>query len=286
MWETVMKNAPHPWNSPRFRIASSDRILADCRVYCSFTEDKNMRFIACLFVALSISASVICAQDQPKFSPAQQEVLDTFKAMVAAGERRDGSWSRYIADDCLFSDDDGNLTTKAKIIGHGKTWPREYDHVVNFRDYVVHVYGSTAVINVRFTGHEQFTDTDIVTEMRETETYVKQNGSWLMVARQWGPLPVNLRKPVAVDTSVYKDYVGQYQWRPLDDVETISVKDGKLWSQVGKDAEEEYFALGPETFFVKDDLGGFTFVRDAQGHVTGYTYHRWDGQDIHAKKIK
>ena len=107
-----------------------------------------------------------------------------------------------------------------------------------------------------------------------------------MVARQWGPLPVNLRKPVAVDTSVYKDYVGQYQWRPLDDVETISVKDGKLWSQVGKDAEEEYFALGPETFFVKDDLGGFTFVRDSQGHVTGYTYHRWDGQDIHAKKIK
>jgi hypothetical protein len=54
-------------------------------------------------------------------------------------------------------------------------------------------------------------------------------------------------------------------------VETISVKDGKLWSQVGKDAEEEYFALGPETFFVKDDLGSFTFVRDAQGHVTGYT---------------
>jgi hypothetical protein len=33
-------------------------------------------------------------------------------------------------------------------------------------------------------------------------------------------------------------------------------------------------------------LGSFTFVRDAQGHVTGYTYQRWDGQEIHAKKIK
>jgi hypothetical protein len=29
-----------------------------------------------------------------------------------------------------------------------------------------------------------------------------------------------------------------------------------------------------------------TFARDAQGHVTGYTYHRWDGQEIHAKKTK
>jgi hypothetical protein len=247
-----------------------------------------MRSITCLLVALCLSASTICAQDQPKFSPAQQEVLDVRKARVEAGKRRDGSWSRYVADDCIFSDDDGNLTTKAKMIDHDKTynWPIEYDHSVNFRDYIVHVYGNTAVINLRFTVHEQFTDSDIITEMRGTETYVKQDGSWLLVARQWGPLPVNLRKPVAVDTSVYKDYIGQYQWRPLDDVETITVKDGKLWSQVGKEAEQEYFPLGPETFFVKDDLGSFTFVRDAQGHVTGYTYHRWDGQDIHAKKIK
>jgi hypothetical protein len=121
--------------------------------------------------------------------------------------------------------------------------------------------------------------------MHETETYVKQNGSWLLIARQWGPLHVNFHKPVAVDTSVYRDYVGQYQWRPLDDVETISVKDGKLWFQLGGDGEE-YFPLGSDTFFIKSDLGCVTFVRDAQGHVTGYTYHRDDGQEIHAKKIK
>jgi hypothetical protein len=50
--------------------------------------------------------------------------------------------------------------------------------------------------------------------------------------------------------------------------------------------DEEYFPLGSETFFVKNDLGSVTFVRDAQGHVAGYTYHRWDGQEIRAKKIK
>jgi hypothetical protein len=98
-------------------------------------------------------------------------------------------------------------------------------------------------------------------------------------------LHVNFHKPVAVDTSVYRDYVGQYQWRPLDDVETISVKDGKLWFQLGGDGEE-YFPSGSDTFFIKSDLGCVTFVRDAQGHVTGYTYHRDDGQEIHAKKIK
>jgi len=44
--------------------------------------------------------------------------------------------------------------------------------------------------------------------------------------------------------------------------------------------------LSPDTFFVKDDLGSIQFVRDAEGHVTGYTYHRVDGQEIHVKKVK
>jgi Domain of unknown function (DUF4440) len=160
-----------------------------------------VRYFSCLLVALSIAATTVSPTDPQKFSRAQQEVLDEHKARAEAGERRDGSWSHYVADDCIFSDDDGNLTTKAQIIDDEKrNWPLEYDHSVNFRDYVVHVYGNAAVMNSRFTDHERFTDVDIITEMRETETYVKQDGSWLLVARQWGPLPVSFRKPVAVDT--------------------------------------------------------------------------------------
>ena len=246
-----------------------------------------MRYSICLFVALCIPASMIRAQDQPKFSPAQQEVLDAHNARIAAGEKRDyATWSRYVADDCIYSDDDGILDTNHKAhIRELWKLPLAYDHGVNPRDYVVHVYGSTAVLNYRVTIHEQFTDADIISEQRYTVTYIKQNGSWIMVAMQWGNLPVNFHKPVAVDASVYKDYVGQYEWRPLDDVETISVKDGKLWSQFPKD-ENEYLPLSSDTFFLKNDLGSITFVRDAQGQVTGYTYHRWDGQEIHAKKIK
>ena len=141
------------------------------------------------------------------------------------------------------------------------------------------------MLNYRVTIHEQFTDADIISEQRYTETYIKQNGSWLLVAKQWGNLPVNFHKPVSVDTSTYKDYVGEYEWRPFGTVDIVSVRDGKLWSRFGKD-EDEYLPLGSETFFVKSDLGSATFVRDAHGKVTGYTYHRWDGQEIHVKKIK
>jgi hypothetical protein len=244
-----------------------------------------MRYFACLFVAVCQCASMIHAQDQPKFSAAQQEVLDAYKARIEAGERRDyATWSRLVADDCMYSNDDGVFVKNSKA-HQMELWklPPAYDHQVNRRDYVVHVYANTAVLNYRVTVHEQFTDADIISEQRYTETYIKQNGSWLLIAKQWGNLPVNFRKPVAVDTSVYKDYVGKYQSRPLGRVETVSVKDGKLWTDFG---DEEYSPLGSETFFVKDDLGSVTFVRDAQGHVTGYTYHRVDGQEFHGKKIK
>jgi ketosteroid isomerase-like protein len=246
-----------------------------------------MRSFTCLLAALCLSASMHCATDPPKLSPAQQEVLNAHKARVEASDKRDyETYSRLVADDCIYSDDDGVLDTnpKAHIMEHWKL-PLAYDHGVNPREYVIHVYGNTAVLNYRVTIHEQFTDADIISEQRYTETYIKPNGSWLLIAKQWGNLPVNFRKPVAVDTSVYKDYVGQYEDRPLVDVDIVSVKDGGLWSRVGKN-EEEYLPLGADEFFVKSELGSVKFSRDTQRHVTGYIYQYADGQKVYNKKIK
>lgn len=227
------------------------------------------------------------AAGQPKLSPAQQEVIDAHEARTEASNKRDQeAYSRYVADDCIFGTDDGDVITKAQLMAHVGKLPMEYDHSLNPRDYVVHVYGDTAVLNLRYTDHEQFTDSDIVSEMRMTETYIKQDGRWLLIARQWGKIPTNFRKPVAIDTSIYKDYVGQYEWRPLDDVETISLKDGRLWTQSSKHHPEEFLPAGNDTFFLKTELGTNKFIRDEQGLVTGYTYQDADGQEVHVKKIR
>jgi hypothetical protein len=102
---------------------------------------------------------------------------------------------------------------------------------------------------------------------------------------QWGKIPLNFRKPVAVDPSIYKHYVGHYEWRPLDVVESVSVKDGRLWTQSGNDVQE-YLPLGADAFFLKSELGINTFRRDVQGHVTGYTDQDADGQEVQVKKVK
>ena len=245
-----------------------------------------MRIIACL-IAFWLFSSVSYAVDPTKLSPVEQQVVHTSQMRAEAFNQRDSAgWARSVADDCVFSSDDGDLMTKAQMLENLRKRPAAYDHGVNRRDYVVRLYGNTAVVNYRVTVHEQFGDTNIISEQRHTETNIKQNGSWLLIAEQWDNLPVNFRKPVAADPATYKDYVGQYEWRPGDDVENVFLKDGRLWSELGGDSSE-YLPAGGDTFFLKEgDLGTFVFSRDDQGRVTGYTYHRIDGQEIHVKKIK
>jgi hypothetical protein len=90
---------------------------------------------------------------------------------------------------------------------------------------------------------------------------------------------------VTIDISIYKDYVGQYEWRPGDDLETISVKDGRLWTESGND-REEFLPLGADLFFLKSELGVNKFIRDARSRVIGYTYQDADEKEVHIKKVK
>ena len=245
-----------------------------------------MRYLGVLLFALSTALSLAQTSEQQKFSPAEQEVVNVQKARIDAAARRDiEAWSRYVAEDCIFSDDDGGLVTKAQMIAHYNNVPAEYDRALDPREYTVHLYGNAAVVNLRATDHEAFGGIDITSEQRRTEAFIKRNGSWTVVAIQWSNLPINHREPVSTEGRSLQEYVGEYRARPKDDVETISVKDGRLWSQAGNGGEWREYA-GGDTFFSKSDVGQFTFSRDAQGHVNGYTYRFADGQEIYSQKIK
>ena len=124
-----------------------------------------MRPFIALLIAFCIHATPLFAADSPKLSAEEQEVINVSKSLGDAANRRDyKAWSRFVADDCIFSDDDGVLLTKSQLIEHLKAVPTEYDHGVDPRDYIVHLYGNVAVVSSRVTDHEQFTDADIISE--------------------------------------------------------------------------------------------------------------------------
>jgi hypothetical protein len=120
------------------------------------------------------------------------------------------------------------------------------------------------------------------------EVFKKKPGEgWLAIASQQCNLPVNLRAPAQVDSKTLQDYVGEYDWPRHDaqDIDKYTIEDGRLMTE-WRGEKRESLPMGKDKFFTRDDLGWLTFVREAQGRVTGYVYTYADGQELTANKIK
>jgi hypothetical protein len=218
-------------------------------------------------------------------SPVEQELIYASNAVMDASNQRDvNTYARLTADSFIFTHDDGSVSTRAALIKSLKTLRPADNQSSDPRDFAVHLYGDTAIVSSRITVHEKYGNRDIISEERRTQTFVKMSGAWLEIASQESELPVNFRKPLPIGSARLVDFAGQYETRP-GEMDIVSVKDGKLWS-VSDGEREEYQSGGGDSFFVKDDLGTEAFVRDAQGHVTGYTYRQPDGQEYYYRKIK
>jgi hypothetical protein len=95
-----------------------------------------------------------------------------------------------------------------------------------------------------------------------------------------------MKQRVAIDVGadVLAGYVGMYQLAPTFAIE-VTLKDGALF---GQPTNQPVFRFWPETqndFFLKEVDAQITFVRDAQGKVTGLVLHQ-GGQDMRGTKVR
>lgn len=80
------------------------------------------------FVALCLSTGMFKAADQPKLSPAQQEVINAHEARTESRNKRDQAvYSRYAADDYIFSGDDGSVLTNIQLMASVGKFPMGAD---------------------------------------------------------------------------------------------------------------------------------------------------------------
>jgi CubicO group peptidase (beta-lactamase class C family) len=96
-------------------------------------------------------------------------------------------------------------------------------------------------------------------------------------------IPVE-RKSITLPSATLDRYVGQYELAP-NRIMTITNENGKLMAQATGQGKTELFAESETTFFPKVIEATLTFVKDAQGQVTGLVL-RQGGRDNPAKKIK
>jgi hypothetical protein len=96
-------------------------------------------------------------------------------------------------------------------------------------------------------------------------------------------IPVE-RKTITLSSATLDKYVGQYELAP-NFIMTITNENGSLMAQATGQGKTELFAESENVFFPKVVEATFTFVKDAQGQVTGLVL-RQGGRDNPAKKIK
>ena len=92
-----------------------------------------MRYFVFVLVVSSLAANH--SSEQSKLSPAEQEVLDARNARTEASNNRNpAAWSRYVADECIFSTDSGARASKAEVSRVVAKLPHDYEYSVDPRD--------------------------------------------------------------------------------------------------------------------------------------------------------
>jgi hypothetical protein len=210
---------------------------------------------------------------------ATQELLDA----VAPGDV--AVWQKYLADGCIYTDEEGNIKTKAELLKELKPLPSGYVGTIKMGEPTVFRQAHLIVMSHRDREDLQLYGQKLVTWFHSTDTWAEQqDGQWKLVAVQVMAIP-NERKPLAINPKGLDDYVGQYQLAPEVSY-TITREGNQLFGQRTGRAKEELLGLCADTWYRKGVWRGEkVFERDAKGKVVRMLDRR-ENNDLVWVKIK
>ena len=88
-----------------------------------------------------------------------------------------------------------------------------------------------------------------------------------------------------VDTAVYDDYVGGYDYSPYGPILKITHEGDKLFAELAGQDKTEIFPSAKDKFFWKVTDAQVDFIRNEKGEVTHLIHHQ-SGMEIKAPKVK
>jgi ketosteroid isomerase-like protein len=229
---------------------------------------------------------------------AEQDLLKLEREWLDAYIKRDAAaLERIEADEFSITYPTGEVLTRAQELANLKAnGAANASLKFDTEGTKVRLYGDTAVLTGTFIQRSTDKGVEMAVRQRYTDVWVKRNGRWQVAASQLTRIPD--QAPVAnatpeirpqttqgakVDPKIYDAYVGAYETSIF--VLEITREGDKLFGQPQGDSKEE---LVPETetrFKVTNVNAIVTFVKDAEGKVTGIEIEL-NGQKVKGKKIK
>lgn len=233
---------------------------------------------------LSLPAANAIAEKPADAKAVEQEIVSFEKDRLAAFARADKEvFADMMADDVTVTHGYGEVFNKAQEMAVMRpSTPERPLPALSIENTAVKSYGDdTAVLTGSLVETARDGRRELV--LRFTNTYVKQEEHWRMVAGQLTTLSRE-RAIAKLDPKIYDTYVGQYK-NPAGRLLTVSNEGEKLMVEVAGDKVQ----LLPESetqFFMKEADVLLAFVKDDQGKVVRLINRRPNGDIAQEVKVK
>jgi Domain of unknown function (DUF4440)/Domain of unknown function (DUF3471) len=206
-----------------------------------------------------------------------QKLLDA----IPSGDKT--VWNEILAEDAVYSDEDGRILTKKEIVDELRPLPKGYSGFIKITQPRLVFRPNVAVLAYVAAEEETIFGQLLKTDFPTTDVYEKQAGRWRLVSSHVTVIhkqPPTIRLP----PGQLDAYVGTYELAP--GVDYVVKRDGErlLGQRTGR-KEEELSAEADGIFMRKGHRGRKMFVRDSAGRVTELRDRR-DGNDLVWRRIK
>lgn len=206
-----------------------------------------------------------------------QEMFDA----VAAGDQ--APWQKYFADDAMYFDEKGRAMDKSALVKDVSPLPKGYAGSITVVNPKSHIQGDTAILSYDLNETETIFGQNVTARYHGTDTWMYRNGKWQIEA---GQMFRYYEDPTLgkSDTRKNAEYAGSYELAS-GIIQTVSVRDGKLYAQRGDRAEHELLPESSEVFFLKGVEGRRLFRRNDSGKIDAMIDRR-NNEDVVWKRIK
>jgi hypothetical protein len=205
-----------------------------------------------------------------------QELFDT----VVPGNPE--PWKKYYAEDALYADEKGRSLNKTALVADITPLPKGYSGAIKIVGPQSRIFGDAAVLSYDLDETETVFGQNLKARYHETDTWLRRNGIWQIVAAQ----AFRYYEDPAIgkaDPEKFPAFVGTYELAP-GNTRTVTATGDELFIE-RKGKREQLYPESWDIFFRRGVEGRILFRADDHGKVDALIDRR-NNEDVVWRKTK